>query len=266
MLKRKYKKTVLSGVVVVLLVFFHSLGWIRPLENILINAVKPSMALLHGAGLKLRLFFDSQTERRDLNEVVGDLTKKTEALTQENSRLRMVEEENKTLRQYLKFTTGKSNRYVMANVIAGGEINLVNQAVTIDKGLKHGLVNGLAILNSQGQVVGKVITAADETAEICLINQNECQFAASILNENKTIGIVKGDLGLVSKMDFIPQTEDIKTGEIVVTSGLEKNISRGLVLGQITAVNKENNALWQTAKVESLANLHDIAIVSVSLP
>lgn len=266
MLKRRYKKTAVSGVVVVLLVFFHSLGWLSPLEDAFVRLSKPSMSFFYGLGLKFRQFYEGQTDRRDLNEVVKDLSQKTETLTFENSRLKMVEEENKSLRQYLKFTTGKTNHYVMANVIAGGEINLVNQAVTIDKGSRQGLANGLAILNSQGQVVGKIISTSDETSSICLINQNECQFAASILNENKTIGIVKGDLGLVSKMDFIPQTEMVKPGEIVVTSGLEKNIARGLVLGQITSVNKENNALWQTAKVESLANLHDIAIVSVALP
>jgi rod shape-determining protein MreC len=266
MLKRRYKKTVISGVVVVLLVFFHTLGWISPVESAFIKAAKPSMSFFYDSGLKLRQFYEGQTDRRDLNEIVKDLSQKTETLTLENSRLRMVEEENKALRQYLKFTTGKTSHYVMANVIAGGEINLVNQAVTIDKGTKQGLANGLAILNSQGQVVGKIISANQETSSICLINQNECQFAASVLNENKTIGIVKGDLGLVSKMDFIPQTENVKAGEIVVTSGLEKNIARGMVLGQITSVNKENNALWQTAKVESLANLHDIAIVSVALP
>lgn len=266
MLKKRYKKTAVSGVVIMLLIFFHSLGWINPLENIFIRAAKPSMSFFYSTGLKVRLFFEKQAERRDLNEVVKDLSMKTEMLTLENARLKMIDEENKTLRQYLKFTSGKTSRYVMANVIAGGEINLVNQTVTIDKGAKHGLVNGLAILNSQGQVVGKIIATNDETSDICLINQNECQFAASILNGNKTIGILRGDLGLVSKMDFIPQNENVKTGEIIVTSGLEKNIARGLVLGQITSVNKENNALWQTAKVESLANLHDIAIISVVLP
>lgn len=249
-----------------LLIFFHALGWLKPLDNTIIAITEPALTFLYSTGLKMRMFYNNQTDRRDLNEVVKDLVLKTEQLTLENTRLRMIEEENKSLRQYLNFTSTKKNHYVMANVIAGGEINLVNQAVIIDKGGKDGLINGLAVLNSQGQVVGKIISTNDETSEICLINQNDCQFTASILNENKTIGIVKGDLGLVSKMDFIPQTEEIKTGEIIVTSGLEKNIARGLVLGQVTSVIKENNALWQTAKIESLANLHDIAIVSIALP
>ncbi len=266
MLKRKSKKFVISGVVIVLLIFFHSIGWLNPLQNFIISITKPAQSLLFAQGLKIRVIYDNQTNRRDLAEIVDDLTKKTEQLTLENARITMIEEENKTLRQYLKFTSGKTKHYVMANVIAGGEINLVNQAVIIDKGKKAGLSDGLAVLNSQGQVVGKIINTNDETAEICLVNQNNCKFAATVLNKTKTIGIIKGDLGLVSKMDFVPQTEEIKNGEIIVTSGLEKNITRGLVLGQITNVSKENNALWQTAKVESLANLHDISIVSIALP
>lgn len=265
-MKRQSKKTIYAGVAIMLLIFFHWLGWSRPIENTIINAAKPALAIIYSTGLKLRLFYDSQADRRDLNDIVRDLTIKTEILTLENSRLRMIEEENKSLRQFLKFTSVKKNSFTLANVIAGGEINQVNQSVLIDKGSKAGLQSGLAVLNSQNQVVGKIISTSDEVAEICLINQNDCQFAASVLNENKTIGIMKGDLGLVSKLDFIPQTEKIKIGEIIVTSGLEKNISRGLVLGQITSIIKENNALWQTAKVESLANLHDIAIVAIALP
>lgn len=266
MLRRKFKKIAVSGAVIALLIFLNLLGWLNPFKNGIMKVSSPILSVFYRTGLQARNFYEDQTDRRDFKEIVKDLTKKTEDLSLENARLKMVDEENKELRKYLNFFSANNTRYVLANVIAGGEINLVNQALLLNKGSKDGLQLGLIVANSNGQVVGKIVSVSDNTSEMCLVNQTGCQFAAAILNENKTIGILQGDLGLSSKMDFIPQTEEIKTGAFIVTSGLEKNISRGHVLGQVAEVTKENNALWQSAKVESLANLHDLAIVSVVLP
>jgi cell shape-determining protein MreC len=85
-------------------------------------------------------------------------------------------------------------------------------------------------------------------------------------NDQKTSGVVEGDLGLTIKMDFIPQAEKIKVDDIVVTSGLEKNIPRGLVIGKIIQVNSDSNEIWQKATVESLMNLEDLTIVSILPP
>ncbi|MBU2416305.1 rod shape-determining protein MreC, partial [Patescibacteria group bacterium] len=69
--------------------------------------------------------------------------------------------------------------------------------------------------------------------------------------------------GLTIKMDFIPQNKRINNEDIVITSGLEKNIPKGLVIGKITRINKNNNEVWQNAIIEPLADLDNLIIVSV---
>ena len=71
---------------------------------------------------------------------------------------------------------------------------------------------------------------------------------------------------LTVNMVFISQTEKIEIGNIVVASGLEKNIPRGLVIGRVSKVEKESNELWQSAVIEPIANLDELIIISVLLP
>lgn len=99
-----------------------------------------------------------------------------------------------------------------------------------------------------------------------MTNNSDCKLAATILGDTKTNGITAGDLGLTIKMDFIPQTVIIKPGDLVVTSGLEDAIPRGLVIGKVSTVTKESNDLWQSAVIEPLINPDDLIIISVLLP
>ena len=164
----------------------------------------------------------------------------------------------------------------MANIISRGELegDVANsRSVVIDKGLRDGLFAGLAVVSfvgpgdsSQGVIIGKIVNVKDNLAEIYLVTNKNCKLAAAILGEEKTSGIVTGELGLTSKMEFIPQTENIKEGDLVATSGLEQNIPRGLVIGRVTKVIKENNEVWQSATIEPQIDLDSLSVISVLLP
>jgi rod shape-determining protein MreC len=67
-------------------------------------------------------------------------------------------------------------------------------------------------------------------------------------------------------MNFIPQSAEISLDDVVVTSGLEQYIPRGLIIGKIIEVTKDNNELWQNAVIESTVDSEDLVIVSVLLP
>ena len=266
MLKNRIKKIITSGLIILGLIIFHYLGWLAPIEMRLLRLSEPLLAAAYQTGTTVKIFYNSQTSNKNWQIEAIKYRDEVNRLKVESVRLSLLEEENIELRKHLKFFETKKNKFVLANIIAQGEANIINQVTVLDKGTINGVMPGLAVTNGSGQVIGKVISATPESATICIVNQNDCQFAATIQNETRTIGIVHGDLGLTMKMDFVPQSENIKNGQIVITSGLEKNISRGQVIGQVSEVNKENNALWQSAKVESLVDLNSLTIVSILIP
>ena len=266
MIKHKFKIIIQSGVIILAVIILHFTGLLSPIEGQFLRIVEPILAAAYQTGTIAKTYYSLQNDKRNWQIEALSLKNELNKLKEENVRLSLFEEENIELRKYLKFFESKKKHFILANIIAQGETNIVNQTTILDKGSNNGLMPGLAVTNGSGQVVGKIMSITPESSTMCLINQTECQFATSIQNETRTIGITHGDLGLTMKIDYIPQSEKIKNGQIVITSGLEKNIPRGLVIGQINEVTKENNALWQSAKLESLVDLNSLAIVSILLP
>lgn len=266
MLKPRTKKIISLIAVIGLLIFLHVTKIIKPVETLIINILNPIFSGFYSISSDLRSTYNDQTDKRDLAEINKEIEKKNNELTVENTRLKVLEEENKVLREHLKFLVKAEYNYIMANIISRGILDDSNQSVIINRGSRDGLYSGLAIISSQGIIIGKITEARDNISEICLITSSQCRLAATVLNNDKTSGIAQGDLGLTIKVDFIPQTEEINIDDTIITSGLEQDIPRGLVIGRVTEVNKESNKLWQNAIIEPLVDLDELNIVSVLLP
>lgn len=277
MFKIKTKNNILLFIAVIgLLIFLHFIKVLSPLENIIIRAINPFASRIYSVSSGLRVAVDEQTDKRDLLAAIKSLQEEINQLKVEKAQLKAIEEENKKLRQYLKFLTKSEFNYVLANVVSRGMLadsTPPGQTIIIDKGLKDGLLADLGVVNSQGVIVGKIVEVKENMAEVCFTTSRNCKLAAAIQGQDsqasgagKTSGVIEGELGLTIRMNFISQTEEIKAGDTVVTSGLEKNIPAGLVIGKIVEVDNVSNEVWQKATIEPLVNLNELTIVSVLLP
>lgn len=260
-----------------LLIFLHYAKLLNPLESFLNKSLEPMFRTFYSLSTNLNKIYLTETGKQDLAAELKQAEEKINQLIAENVKLRFLEEENTVLRKHLNFLNKDNRRYLMANIISRGELTGAssegNQSIVIDKGARDGLFAGLAVVSStaigstsQGVIIGKIVNVKEQIAEVYLVTNKNSKLAASIFGENKTSGIASGELGLMIKMDFIPQTENIKAGDIVATSGLEQNIPRGLVIGRVTEINKENNEVWQTAIVEPLVDLDTLSVVAILLP
>lgn len=262
------KKYISIIAVILLLIFLHFTGIIAPLESLIVKIINPALSKFYSAGLYISFVFNQEGNKNDLEELLKENDKKISELIAENARIKSLEEENEILRGYLKFSKESSGSLVLGNIISrvGLNANNADPGIIIDKGRKNGIVPGAAVISGNGIIAGKVTNVKDNISEICLITNPHCKFAATILNNEKTSGIVRGELGLTIIMEFIPQTDEVKNGDIVISSGLENNIPRGLVIGRIVEVLKGSNELWQSATIEPVVNLDKLLFVSVLNP
>lgn len=271
MAKKWFKNRQIStwAVIFGLLIFFHWTGLSAPIENLLINLVSPLAVKFHNISSNISAYYSDTTDRRSLSDILKKQEADIAAIIKDNARLHETEEENKTLRQYLKFFTANKYDYVMANVVSRevasfspGERN----KLIINKGLKDRIREGLLVVNDLGLVVGRITKVKDDLAEVSLVIDKGCRLAVSIQNEAGVAGVAQGESGLTVKVDFIPQTKVISQGQLVVTSGLENDVPGGLVIGKISQLDKASNELWQQAVVEVSADLDNLKIVSVIVP
>jgi rod shape-determining protein MreC len=266
---KKYKKIITFSTVFVFLLLFHFLGALRPVENFLLTIVKPVSGRLYSLGRSSNNSYTDRQNQADLPAQLDVLRSQVAALTVANANCQEISTENAKLREQAKFLNEHNFRAVTASVIAQeGAIGAgeASQDLVINRGAKDNLRVGLAIIEPNGTIIGKITALKDNTANICLVTSPGCKLAAAIENQNQTPGIADGDLGLTVKMEYIPQTDKISAGDIVITSGLGGNIPRGLVIGRVKEVRNESNAVWQDATIEPLVDFNNLTLVSVIIP
>ncbi len=253
-----------------LLIFLHLIGWLAPVERGFFLVFDPVASQLQSWSNEITQKYSNSVRQGNLAAQVGDLENQVEQLTVQNADLKNLQDENSVLRQHLKFLdSSQQKKYVLANVVSREILNGPEESLgdlVIDKGQDDGVIAGLAVLDETGAVVGKVTATEEKISRVTLITNSGCKMAATLQNLNRTIGVTGGDLGLTINMDYIPQVETVTVGDLVVTSGLEANIPRGLLIGQVAKVDKGSNDIWQSVNIQPAANLNNLTIVSVIVP
>ena len=90
MLNKQTQKITKFAAVILLLVFFHFIGVLAPIESFIAKATKPILSGFYSAGSSLRVAYNQNTNKSDLNILVEQLTIQVEELTAENARLEIL--------------------------------------------------------------------------------------------------------------------------------------------------------------------------------
>lgn len=264
MFKFPRKKIFLIGAGAGLLIFLHFTGLSRPAENSIRSFLNPVLSRIYFLSSEWNKKYREQASREDLFNKIALLEAQIKKLLAENAGLRALEEENRVLREHLNFSAQNKKPYLLANIVARSDDQ--SSSFIIDKGRAEGLIAGLAVVDENGVVVGKVAVVRENDAEVYFITNHNCKLAASLEGVGEIAGIARGNLGLTITLEFVPQAAEIKTGQTVITSGLEKNIPRGLVIGKVFQISKENNELWQEVSLEPFFQPGELFVVGIVLP
>jgi len=193
-----------------------------------------------------------------------------EDLKIENMKLKSYRAENETLKQHLNFLTKSQDKFVLANIL-GHRYESGFNWIIINKGKKDGIIPGLAVVDKNGSLVGSVIITKDSISYVRPLLDIHSFITADIINSNNdnnseiTSGVIQGEYNLIIKMKYVPLNQKVELGDIVITSGLEEGIRRGIIIGEITEINKKPNAIFQELIINPLSE-QNLRIVSVLLP
>ncbi|MBT3419428.1 MAG: rod shape-determining protein MreC [Candidatus Magasanikbacteria bacterium] len=257
----RIKKTGIVGTIIGLLIIFHYIGWLAPIEKAIIKIVSPTSEQIYSLGVSIE-------ERKNLNnpdelyKAYKELEKTYQEAQVDNVTQALLQEENEELRQQLSFFATSSYTHIGAEVI-GRNIDPIASTLTINKGKEDHIEAGQPVIIGKGILIGKIARANEKTAIIRLMNDSKSKIAGTIRNQDKSIGIVEGGYGISVRMNFIPQNEKIDIDDIIVTSGLEEHVSRGLIIGTVEAIEKEAYQPFQRAIITPTVRFNDIITVSI---
>lgn len=198
---------------------------------------------------------------------IGQLSAENRKLEQENSQLlaelankENVENENSQLKKDLKFSDDHPDLEILPATIINYSPVGTYQAVTIDKGAKDGIIEGQAVV-SGGFLVGKIKSVSQLTSEVWLLS-NRSLLTPVILTGSNVTGILKGGIrGLV--VENIPIDTEIKKGELVVTSSLERLYPAGLAVGQVEEILSQEEEIFTRVRIATPINIANIRTLFV---
>lgn len=168
--------------------------------------------------------------------------------------------EAQRLRTLLEFKNRLPIPSVAAEVIASSPGENSN-AIYIDKGKDSGLTADLAVMTPEG-IVGKIIAVFPHTAQVLLIT-DPLSGVGCILQKSRIQGALKGAGRDLSELNYIMNDQQVATGELVLTSGLDQIYPKGLLVGRVAETSAGN--IYKKIVVRPSARLDQLESVLVLL-
>ena len=168
-------------------------------------------------------------------------------------RLDALETENERLRQLLDSTERVGLRALVAKILSV-DLNPYRQRFDLNRGAADGVFVGQALLDAQG-IVGQIVRVDAFTSEAVLITDADTAVPVSV-NRNglRTIAVGTGDSARL-RLPYLTNSADIKTGDLLVSSGLGGVFPAGYPVGRVVAVNLQPEQSFSEVMAEPASTL-----------
>jgi rod shape-determining protein MreC len=248
--RRRLPRWVSTLVVVMVAVVFLAPGPWRGLEKVGSTVLAPIQMGISDTVGQAQDIVQTVQRVRDLADENATYKDEVDQLRSELVQMHELEVENRDLRNLLglKERTGPG-QLVPVSVIARDDTPYV-QAITIDHGENDGVKQDAIVVTHQG-LVGRVERANPTSAKVRLINDLNSSVSVRLQTESRTTGVLRGQSqGNSMVIAYIPQTDVVQPGDVVLTSGLGGVFPEGLVVGKVARVEHKDADPFQVAVVD----------------
>ena len=190
--------------------------------------------------------WDSYVALQGMEEENRQLKREFELLREQNAQLRESAAATERLAALLEFKKQALPTLIAAQVI-GRDTGNWYKTIIVDKGASDGVQPDQGVITPAG-VVGRIVKTTASTAVVLLVTDPN-NAIAGLIQRTRDEGIVEGTTQGQARLKYIPLLSSARPGDRVVTSGLVEGFPRGLAIGTITRIDKEEEALFQSAEL-----------------
>lgn len=228
------------------------LGFFAPVGDFASNVFEPVGDAWDGAFNHDELARENQELRQQVDELEGQITGGEVA---RQSLQQLLEQAD------LEFVGDIPT--VQARVVSGAVGNF-DATVEIDRGERHGIRQGMAVVTGRG-LVGKVVQTSSDRSVVEVLSGGDFSVGFSIVGTN-VLGVVSGPADGDTLRATVELNRIVLPGQILVTSGVQGSpFPQGLPIGIISGMSEDDGSLTRELQVQMLASLSDLSYVSVVL-
>lgn len=203
---------------------------------------------------------------QDLSEEVEALQSRVDALTEENIRLSLEQDELKRLRALYEIDNDYSEYEKTAASVISKDPGIWYSTFIIDKGSDDGIAVGMNVI-SGGGLVGIVTETGKSWSSVKSIMDDSSHVSAMTVTNYDTC-IVSGDLTLINdgllRFEQLNTENEIHPGERIVTSNISDKYLKGLPIGTVYEVTDDSNNLTKTGKIIPTVDfryIHEVLVI-----
>ncbi len=184
-------------------------------------------------------------------------------LSEENGQLRDAALENKRLRAMLEFRERFPLPVKSADIIAMPGPQVGGKFV-IDVGLKGGVMINCAVLTPKG-LVGKVVEVSDHSSSVQSLVGNA--YGVSVMIERSRVGGILKWVGPGHwTITGLSTGEDVRVGDLVLTTGAGRVFPKGIRVGVVTDVRAQDDPKGGFCRVTPFVDFSAVEEVFVITP
>ncbi len=195
----------------------------------------------------------SFSERDQLQQSNDKLRSDLLLLARKLQRLEALESDNAHLRSLLGGSKQLDHRVLLAELI-GVSADPFSHQIVINKGLQEQVYLGQPVLD-EGGVMGQVVEVGPYTSRVLLITDTQHAIPVQV---NRT-GFRALLLGRGSEqellLDYVPDTADIRVGDLLLSSGLGARFPSGYPVATVTEVIHDPGQPFATIRTRPTARL-----------
>jgi len=172
----------------------------------------------------------------------------------------LLNSENNILRKTLKMRKNFQIRGEIAEIVLP-EVKNGYLIITINKGFKHNIKNGSAVINNAG-LVGQIINTSESYSEIRPIT-SEAYAVPAIIDNGKENVILYGNGNGELEIPLFPAGSPIKINDTFITSGVDDLYPKGIRVGIVSEIKPTKSPKFNYILVEPFSQPTSFSNITV---
>ena len=246
--------TVFAILAIVLMYYDQHGHWEQRLRYLLEAAAYPVQVVVNSPTAAWRSLTENFSGREQLRAENERLKAHERELELQVMRAAALEQENAELRGLrASMLPSLIKGSILAEIISV-ETDPLRQRIVINKGARDGVSLNQAVVDGNG-ILGQVSRLGPWSAEIILVTDPEHAVPVEITrNSLRSIAVGSGNSGELL-LPYLAVNSDVKSGDLLVSSGLGGVFPAGLPVARITGVRRETNQLLAQVRAQPLASI-----------
>ncbi len=164
------------------------------------------------------------------------------------------------LKQLLSLQEAYPFRYTAARII-GKEQAALSKTLWMNKGSAHGLKPGMPVIALPG-LIGRLTDVSCSSSKVMLLIDENSNVDAAI-QRTRVQGILRGAGSRGCVVRYVSKIQDVKEGDVVLTSGMSNIFPKGLLIGKVSRVDHMDAGLFLSIRVIPFADFASLEEVLV---